>query len=264
MAINNTPHISRTGVLLLSLLMVTISIVPLAAAALTLSADQAEYVSGDILVVSGTATPSSAVAIQVYNPAGGRIAFGQGSTDTSGAYSVNVLTWPATATVSQPYGTYRISASDAGNGDTTEITVEFVQSVTPVTTTTNSTVTTVTVTSTTTTTSTTTSTTTRTTSITTTSTTTSISTSTRTNTVTTTRTTTLPVVTTTRSITTTATTSVTSTVTAQAVTSTMTNQVTVTETDEVESIGTLTYAAIAVAIIAIGAAGYLIMKQRAK
>ncbi|MFC1755344.1 hypothetical protein ACFL96_18470 [Thermoproteota archaeon] len=138
MAISNNPTINRTGVLLLSLLMVTISIVPLAAAVLALSADQAEYVSGDILVVSGTATPDSAVAIQVYNPAGERIAFGQGPTDTSGTYSIIVLTWPATATVSQPYGTYRISASDAGNGDTTEITVEFTASATPTTTSTTS------------------------------------------------------------------------------------------------------------------------------
>lgn len=253
MAITKKTRISNMGVYLLSALMLTIVIVPFAAAVLTVSTDKSEYVPGDSLVVSGTATPDSAVAIQVYNPAGGRVAFGQASTDTAGAYSVTVLTWPATATVSQPFGTYRVSVSDAGNGDTTEITTEFAESATPVTTTTNSSVTTVTETITQTVTSRTTSTVTETTET--------------TRTITSISTRTLPVVTSTSTATVTATTTVATTVTAQAVTSTVTNQVTQTQTqtttEEVESMGTVTYAAIAVAIIAIGAAGYLIMKQRA-
>jgi hypothetical protein len=247
MAITQKTRISNMGVYLLSVLMLTIVIVPLAAAVLTVTTDQSEYVPGDILVVTGTATPDSAVAIQVYNPAGGRIAFGQASTDTAGAYSVSVLTWPATATVSQPYGTYRVSVSDAGNGDTTEVTTEFAESATPVTTTTTSSVTTVTETITA--------------RITTTSTITTTETTATTNTVTATTTRTLPVVTTTSTATTTATTTVASTVTAQAVTSTVTNQVTQTTTEEVDSIGTVTYAAIAVAIIAIVGAALIYTKK---
>ena len=267
MAITNNLKISRTGVYLLSLLALTIVIVPLAAAALTLTADKEEYVPGDTLVVNGTATPDSAVAIQVYNPAGGRVAFGQGSTDGVGAFSVNVLVWPAAATASMPFGTYRISASDAGNGDIAEITVDFIASVTTTTTATTS-VSTTTVTTTVTITSRTTSTTTSTTTATTTLTTTSTSriTSRITQTTTNTVTTTLPQVTTTTTAvtTTTATSSVTNTVTAQAVTQTSTSTVTtqVTSTEEVGFSSTVTYAAVAVAVIAIIGAAVLTMKQR--
>ena len=255
MAITNNLKISRTGVYLVSLLLLTIVIVPLAAAVLTLSADQAEYNPGDTLVVSGTATPDSAVAIQVFNPAGGRVAFGQASTDSDGAFSTSVLVWPPTATVMMPFGTYRISVSDAGNGDTTEITVTFAEAVEeePVveeedevstTTVISTTTVTITVTRTTTTVSTTT------------------ATSTTTNTLTTT--TTLPRVTTTTTAvtTTTATSSVTNTVTADAVTQTSTVTHEVTETEEVGSSGTVTYVAIAVAVIAIIGAAVLTMKQR--
>jgi len=268
MAITNNLKISRTGVYLVSLLLLTIVIVPLAAAVLTLSADKAEYNPGDTLVVSGTATPDSAVAIQVYNPAGGRVAFGQASTDSDGAFSTSVLVWPPTATVMMPLGTYRISVSDAGNGDTTEITVTFAEAVDEepvveeedeVSTTTV----TITVTRTTTTVSTTTATSTTTNTVTTTSRITSTTaTSTTTNTLTTT--TTLPRVTTTTTAvtTTTATSSVTNTVTADAVTQTSTVTHEVTETEEVGSSGTVTYVAIAVAVIAIIGAAVLTMKQR--
>ncbi|MDP6640814.1 MAG: hypothetical protein QF381_00020 [Nitrososphaerales archaeon] len=269
MAITNNLKISRTGVYLVSLLLLTIVIVPLAAAVLTLSADKAEYNPGDTLVVSGTATPDSAVAIQVFNPAGGRVAFGQASTDSEGAFSTSVLVWPPTATVMQPLGTYRISASDAGNGDTIEITVTFAEAVEEepvveeedeVSTTTI----TITVTRTTTTVSTTTETSTTTNIVTTTSriTRTTTETSTTTNTLTTT--TTLPRVTTTTTAvtTTTATSSVTNTVTADAVTQTSTVTHEVTETEEVGSSGTVTYVAIAVAVIAIIGAAVLTMKQR--
>tara|TARA_B100001971_G_scaffold65047_1_gene59824 strand:+ start:729 stop:1565 length:837 start_codon:yes stop_codon:yes gene_type:complete len=275
MAITNNLKISRTGVYLVSLLLLTIVIVPLAAAVLTLSADQAEYNPGDTLVVSGTATPDSAVAIQVYNPAGGRVAFGQASTDSDGAFSTSVLVWPPTATVMMPLGTYRISVSDAGNGDTTEITVTFAEAVEeePVveeedevstTTVISTTTVTITVTRTTTTVSTTTATSTTTNTVTTTSriTRTTTATSTTTNTLTTT--TTLPRVTTTTTAvtTTTATSSVTNTVTADAVTQTSTVTHEVTETEEVGSSGTVTYVAIAVAVIAIIGAAVLTMKQR--
>ena len=112
----------------LLVLILMLIIIPLAAAVLTLSADKDEYVPGDTLVVSGIATSDSAVAIQVYNPAGSRVAFGQVSTDSDGAFNVSVLVWPPAATVSMPFGTYRISASDASNDDITEITVEFMES----------------------------------------------------------------------------------------------------------------------------------------
>jgi len=125
MAITNNLQISRIGVYLLSLLVLTMVIVPLAAAALTVTADKAEYVPDDTLVVSGTATPSSAVTIRVYDPADVPRALAQVSTDSDGAYSVTVLVWPSTATTTFPFGTYRISVIDAGNGDSTETTVEF-------------------------------------------------------------------------------------------------------------------------------------------
>ena len=286
MAITNNLKIHRTGVYLLSLLALTMVIVPLAAAALTVTTDKAEYVPGDTLVVSGTATPNSAVTIRVYNPGGTPQAFAQALTDGDGAYSANnVLVWPATATANMPYGTYRISAVDAGNGDTTEATVEFAESTAvPSTTTTSVSTTTVlltvtrTNTATSTTTATTTSTSTSTRTMTSTATTTAITTATTTSRITTTRTssTTNTVTNTVTAQAVTKTNTVTTEVTAQAVTKTNTVTATssatvtqtsvvttqVTETEQVGFSGAVTYAAVAVAVIAIIGAAVLTMKQR--
>ena len=248
MAITNNLKISRTGVYLLSLLALTIVIVPLASAALTLTADKDEYNLGDTLVVSGTATPLSAVAIQVYNPSDSRIGFAQGTTDSTGAYSVDVMVWPAAVSATMPYGTYKISATDAGSDDITETTVDFAEiAATVPTTTTTATTSTTTVTITSVTTNTITSSTTATT------TSTRTTTKTSTSTLTTTSSTTI-----TRSTTNT----VTNTVTAQAVTQTSMVTTQVTSTETVGFSGTVTYVAIAVAVIAIIGAAVLTMKQR--
>ena len=249
MAITNNLKIHRTGVYLLSLLALTMVIVPLAAAALTVTTDKAEYVPGDTLVVSGTATPNSAVTIRVYSPGDTTEALDQASVDGNGAYSAtNVLVWQHTDRF--PYGTYRISAVDASNGDTTEITVEFAESTTA-TTTTDTTTTevstaTVTRTSTRTSTLTTTSTSTRISTLTTTSTTISRTTLTSTATVTSTP----------------AAQTVTKTSTAPAQTQTQTSTVTSEVTGEGGMSSTVTYAAIAVAVISIIGAAVLTMKQR--
>jgi len=274
MAITNNLKISRTGVYLLSLLALTIVIVPLASAALTLTADKDEYNLGDTLVVSGTATPLSAVAIQVYNPSDSRIGFAQGTTDSTGAYSVDVMVWPAAVSATMPYGTYKISATDAGSDDITETTVDFAEiaATVPTTTTTTATTSTTTVTITSVTTNTVTSSTTATTTSTRTTTKTSTSTLTTTSSTTITRSTTNTVTNTvtaqavtkvtTAVTTTTATSLVTNTVTAQAVTQTSMVTTQVTSTETVGFSGTVTYVAIAVAVIAIIGAAVLTMKQR--
>ncbi len=111
---------------LLSLLILTAGIVPLAtAASITVTTDKAVYNPSESLVVSGVATPNSAVTVKVYNPAMTLVGIGQGSTDEVGQYSVTVFTWPSTPTLDIPLGTYSITATDAANGEFAETTAQY-------------------------------------------------------------------------------------------------------------------------------------------
>lgn len=121
-----TPYTTKAIIPLLSLLLLTAGVVPLvAAASITVTTSKAVYNPSEALVVSGVATPNSAVTVKVYNPATTLVGIGQGSTDAVGQYSVTVFTWPSTPTLDQPLGTYSITATDAATGEFAETTVEY-------------------------------------------------------------------------------------------------------------------------------------------
>jgi len=132
MAINHASNIRRGITPIVALLIIAMAIVPLAAAApITVTPSKTTYNPGDTLTVSGTATPNSAVTIQVFNPAGNIVGLGQGSTDSEGRYTITVFVWPLTPTLKIPFGTYSVKATDAANGDSVSTTVEFAQLLPP-------------------------------------------------------------------------------------------------------------------------------------
>ena len=125
---NNYFHWLRRISNYLLLLILIISTVPIAFADVTLFADKTVYYSGDNLLVLGNALPDSAVTIQVFNPIGELVNVAQASTDENGAFIISdVLVWPLTETTRFPFGTYRIVATDAGDSDSTEIIVIFLE-----------------------------------------------------------------------------------------------------------------------------------------
>ncbi|MCL4435530.1 MAG: hypothetical protein M1503_09825 [Thaumarchaeota archaeon] len=121
----------KTGLVLLALLLASISLAPLVAAALSLSPSKTQYNPGDTLRVFGTATGNSAITIKVYNPSNNIVAIGQGNTDINGRYAIDVFTWPLTPTLTTPFGFYSITATDAATGSFTDVTVEFALFVAP-------------------------------------------------------------------------------------------------------------------------------------
>lgn len=98
------------------------------AASITLVASKNEYNPGDALVVLGTSTPGSAVAIQVYNPEGVLIAVNQVETRDDGQYVIEVFNWPDDNSLNLVFGIYEIKAVDAASEETTIIDVIFAES----------------------------------------------------------------------------------------------------------------------------------------
>ncbi len=260
----------RSAKIFFLVIVVTVLFTSFAAASpITATPSKDKYNPGETLVVSGIATPNSAVAIQVYNPSATLVGVNQVTIGADGQYSIAVLTWPGTALPNFPFGIYIVRATDSSTAESVDITVEFVQPGDQTTTTTTD----GTITITTTVTSTRTSTTTSKTTVTSTSTSTSTSTTTTTSRVTSTRTstttltTTLPAQTTT--ITSTSRTTSTS-ISTQTITSTVvsteppiTTTVVSKITEEIGFPAEYTYAALAVAAVAIIAAVVLLMRRRA-
>lgn len=121
----------KTGVMLLALLLASISLAPMVAAALSLSPSKTQYNPGDTLRVFGTSTPGSTVTIKVYNPSNNIVSIGQGNSDQSGHFNIDVFTWPLTPTLTTPFGFYSITATDAATGNFTDTTVEFAMFIAP-------------------------------------------------------------------------------------------------------------------------------------
>jgi F0F1-type ATP synthase membrane subunit b/b' len=130
MATRHNTHFRSVVIPLLSLLILTTGIVPLAAASITLLPSKTSYNPGDNLTVIGTATPNSAVTIGVYNPSTKLVGIAQGNSDATGQYSITVFQWPAIPTLDLPFGLYTVKATDAATGNIAEAAVEFTQSTT--------------------------------------------------------------------------------------------------------------------------------------
>ena len=122
-------NIGRTFVVLGLILILSSPII--FAASITVVASKAEYNPGDTLVILGTATPGSAVAVQVYNPIGNLIGVDQSNTRDDGQYVVEVFNFPEMSNAMMPYGTYRIRAVDAATGETAEMNIEYTVSTSP-------------------------------------------------------------------------------------------------------------------------------------
>ena len=122
-------NIGRTFVVLGLILILSSPII--FAASITVVASKTEYNPGDTLVILGTATPGSAVAIQVYNPVGNLIGVDQSNTRDDGQYVVEVFNFPEMSNAMIPYGTYRIRAVDAATGETAEMNIEYTVSTSP-------------------------------------------------------------------------------------------------------------------------------------
>ena len=122
-------NIRRTFIVLGLILILSSPIV--LAASITVVASKAEYNPGDTLVILGTATPGSAVAIQIYNPAGNLVGVDQSNTRDDGQYVVEVFNFPEIPTVMMPYGTYLARAIDAATGESAEIYIEYTVSTSP-------------------------------------------------------------------------------------------------------------------------------------
>ena len=122
-------NIRRTFIVLGLILILSSPIV--LAASITVVASKTEYNPGDTLVILGTATPGSAVAIQIYNPAGNLVGVDQSNTRDDGQYVVEVFNFPEIPTTMMPYGTYLVRAVDAATGDSAEIDIEYTVSTSP-------------------------------------------------------------------------------------------------------------------------------------
>ncbi len=122
-------NIRRTFIVLGLILILSSPIV--LAASITVVASKTEYNPGDTLVILGTATPGSAVAIQIYNPAGNLVGVDQSNTRDDGQYVVEVFNFPEIPTVMVPYGTYLARAIDAATGESAEIYIEYTVSTSP-------------------------------------------------------------------------------------------------------------------------------------
>ncbi|MDP6641204.1 MAG: hypothetical protein QF381_02045 [Nitrososphaerales archaeon] len=122
-------NIGRTFIVLGLILILSSPIV--LAASITVVASKTEYNPGDTLVILGTATPGSAVAIQIYNPAGNLVGVDQSNTRGDGQYVVEVFNFPEIPTVMMPYGTYLARAVDAATGESAEIYIEYTVSTSP-------------------------------------------------------------------------------------------------------------------------------------
>tara|TARA_B100000959_G_scaffold225894_1_gene240175 strand:- start:548 stop:1792 length:1245 start_codon:yes stop_codon:yes gene_type:complete len=122
-------NIRRTFIVLGLILILSSPIV--LAASITVVASKTEYNPGDTLVILGTATPGSAVAIQIYNPAGNLVGVDQSNTRDDGQYVVEVFNFPEIPTVMMPYGTYLARAIDAATGESAEIYIEYTVSTSP-------------------------------------------------------------------------------------------------------------------------------------
>jgi len=122
-------NIRRTFVVLGLILILS---TPIAlAASITVVASKTEYNPDDTLVILGTATPGSAVAIQVFNPIGNLVGVDQSNTRDDGQYVVEVFNFPEIPTTMMPYGTYLVRAVDAATGDSAEIDIEYTVSTSP-------------------------------------------------------------------------------------------------------------------------------------
>ena len=112
----------------LILLTATLAILPAFAAPITIKPEKTEYKSGETLAVTGTATPNTDITIQLFNPAGKRVAITQVTADSEGSYKAENL-WVFTK--DDPQGTWKVKAFDAASSEWAEATFTLAVDTTP-------------------------------------------------------------------------------------------------------------------------------------
>uniref|UniRef100_A0A7J3ZL51 Carboxypeptidase regulatory-like domain-containing protein n=1 Tax=Fervidicoccus fontis TaxID=683846 RepID=A0A7J3ZL51_9CREN len=95
------------------------------AMALTAAPSQQTYYPGDVLVVTGSATPNALVSVTVEGPAG-LVALSQARAGGDGSFTIEVMRFPPQPTRQIPYGTYTVTVKDTATLDEIVFTVEFV------------------------------------------------------------------------------------------------------------------------------------------
>ena len=110
------------------LVLATLAILPALASPITVATEKDEYKAGEVLAVSGTATPNALVSIQLFDPNGKRVAITQADADSTGAYSAtNIYTFSKEDTT----GTWTVKAYDSAADKWAEATFTLTMDVTP-------------------------------------------------------------------------------------------------------------------------------------
>jgi len=110
------------------LVLATLAILPALASPITVATEKDEYKAGEVLAVSGTATPNALVSIQLFDPNGKRVAITQADADSTGAYSAtNIYTFSKEDTT----GTWTVKAYDSAADKWAETTFTLTMDVTP-------------------------------------------------------------------------------------------------------------------------------------
>ncbi|MEM2210401.1 MAG: hypothetical protein QXK35_01140 [Nitrososphaerales archaeon] len=107
-------------------MMLISAIAPVSAEVITIATDKDSYVLGESILISGTATPNSAITIRLYNPANVLVALEQAMSDSTGAYSAKIITSKAWVE-----GTYTLKATDSMSGLTAEKKITLIKEIVP-------------------------------------------------------------------------------------------------------------------------------------
>jgi len=91
---------------------------PALAQVITLTTDKPTYAVGDDIIISGTATPNAAIAIQITNPKGTIILLTTLKADAEGAFERSIKLPPGSS-----IGEYTVTASQGGATETTTFTI---------------------------------------------------------------------------------------------------------------------------------------------
>ena len=105
---------------LITLLVASLAIPMVFASPITASTDQETYLAGDSLSVTGTATASAQVSIQIFDPSDIRKGVAQVEADDAGAFSAsNIYTFTDTSDA----GDWTVKAYDSIAGDTASVSI---------------------------------------------------------------------------------------------------------------------------------------------
>ncbi|MCS7116757.1 MAG: hypothetical protein RMJ31_07100 [Nitrososphaerota archaeon] len=117
---------NRAALSIIIVLILTSAISPAFAEVIKVATDKDTYVLGEPILISGTATPNSAVTIRLFNPAGVLVALDQVMADTTGAYATRIITSKAWVE-----GIYTLRAFDSMTGLTAEKKINLIKEIVP-------------------------------------------------------------------------------------------------------------------------------------